>query len=77
MVEPSECGQPEPLLCGKVAAIRYTWPGEDEAVACVGCAEKLAAVAKALTMNLQLIPLTSEFVGEVTFWPTCPQRIKD
>ena len=59
--------------CGKHASLRYTWPGRDEAVICVECAEKLAGVANAIGMHLQLIPITSRDVSDPLNWPTCPQ----
>lgn len=43
--------------CENPAAYRYTWPGKDEAVACVMHASGIATVAKAIGLHLQLIPL--------------------
>ena len=37
---------------------RYTWPGRDEAYACVEHAKQLKNVAQALGFHLQMIPLT-------------------
>jgi hypothetical protein len=59
--------------CGELANLRYTWPGRDESVICVDCAEKLKAVANAIGMHLQLIPITSRDVLDPLNWPTCPQ----
>lgn len=63
-------------ICGKQAAVRYTWPGRDEAVACVDCAKRLQAVAAAIDLPLQFIPLGASASGPiVTDWPTCPQPL--
>jgi hypothetical protein len=59
--------------CGEMASLRYTWPGRDETVICVDCAEKLAGVANAIGMHLQLLPITSSDVPDALDWPTCPQ----
>ena len=60
--------------CGGLATFTYTWPGRDEAVICVECAEKLTNVANAIGMHLQLIPITGESVDDPMDWPTCPQK---
>lgn len=65
---------PEEKPCGLDATFRYTWPGRDEAVVCVVCAAKLKAVADAIGLHLQLIPLTD--FGPDGNWPTCPQMKK-
>lgn len=54
--------------CGEEAAYRYTWPGRDESFICEEHADKLRAVASAMGLHLQLIPVdpSSE---------TCHQRI--
>lgn len=49
-----ECGQSG---CENGAKYRYTWPGRDEAFVCEKCAAKLEAVAAAMGLYLQLIPL--------------------
>ena len=60
--------------CGEHATLRYTWPGKDEAVICIECAEKLMGVANAIGLHLQLIPITSRDVVDPLNWPTCPQK---
>ena len=46
--------------CKEKATFRYTWPGKDEAGACDEHAPQLAALANAIGMRLQLIPLPVE-----------------
>ena len=58
-------------LCGKPAAFRYTWPGNDEAVICEHHSIHLEQIAEAISMHLQLIPIiTNERV-------MCAQKIDD
>jgi len=45
--------------CGNLGAFRFTWPGEDEAEICVIHAPGILAVAKAIGMHLQLIPIVT------------------
>ena len=45
-------------LCQQPAAVRYTWPGRDEAVVCRRHANAIAFVAKAIDLNLQMIQLS-------------------
>ena len=59
--------------CGEMANLRYTWPGRDEAVICIECAEKLITIANAISLHLQLIPITARDVVDPLDWPTCPQ----
>ncbi len=67
----------ETQVCGEPAAVRYTWPGKAEAVACVDCAGRLQTVAGAIGLPLQFIPLGAR-AGQpvVVDWPTCPQNVK-
>ena len=48
---------PNDERCGEPPAFRFTWPGKDEAYACQACAQKIRAVARAIEMHLQMIPL--------------------
>ena len=41
-------------ICEKEAAFLYTWPGRDEAGACLECAQKLRNLASAMGLYLQL-----------------------
>jgi len=66
----------EEQKCGELANLRYTWPGRDEAVICIDCAQKLTSVANAIGMHLQLIPITSHDIKDPLNWPTCPQTKK-
>jgi len=43
--------------CGETAAYRFTWPGHDESVICETHVQKLHAVASAMGLPLQVIPL--------------------
>lgn len=43
--------------CGRPAAYRYTWPGRDEDVICEEHSGQLRAVAVAMGLHLQLIPV--------------------
>lgn len=42
------------VKCGHTAALRYTWPGRDEAYACNCCAVRIKRVADAMGFHLQL-----------------------
>lgn len=46
--------------CSSPAAYRYTWPGTDEAGICEAHAEKAKAIASAMGLHLQMIPLEPE-----------------
>jgi len=46
--------------CPAPASFRYTWPGRDEAVACVVHANALLKIANAMGMHLRVIPLEPE-----------------
>lgn len=61
------------MICNQQAVFRYTWPGRNEAVICLGCAKVLRGVAEAIGLSLQLIPLS----GEEQAGMTCPQTIKE
>lgn len=43
--------------CEEPAAFRYTWPGRDESLICEEHVGKLRAVAAAMGLHLQLIPV--------------------
>jgi hypothetical protein len=45
------------VLCGKPAAYRFTWPGQDEAFICEEHMPKLKMVAGAMGFQLQIVPL--------------------
>jgi len=53
--EPPRCGQRP--ACDAAAVFRYTWPGRDEALICLAHAVKLRALADAMELHVQLIPL--------------------
>ena len=55
-------------ICGKDAAYRYTWPGRDEAFICEDHSGKLRAVANAMGLPLQMIPVKPEQM-------CCQQRV--
>jgi hypothetical protein len=47
-------------ICSADAAYRYTWPGRDESFICEEHSQKLIAVATAMGLHLQLIPMPPE-----------------
>lgn len=49
------CGQHG---CERRSAYRYTWPGRDENGVCEEHRPKLVAVARAIGLHLQLVPLS-------------------
>ena len=53
----TKCSQAD---CDKPAAYRYTWPGKDEKGTCEEHGLQLLALANAIGMHLQLIPLEEE-----------------
>lgn len=44
--------------CKEKAAVRYTWPGQDEAVVCIEHANKVVGIADAMGFYLQIVPLS-------------------
>lgn len=44
--------------CENPGALRFTWPGRDEAHVCIEHAQRLRNIANAMGMHIQLIPLT-------------------
>lgn len=52
-----KCNQKD---CPDPPALRFTWPGQDEAAICVVHAIQLNLIADAMGLHLQLIPLTAE-----------------
>ena len=57
-------------VCGKDAAFRYTWPGRDESFVCEAHSTKLRAVAEAMGLPLQLIPVSADE------GPFCLQKVR-
>jgi hypothetical protein len=57
-------------LCGNPPAYRFTWPGSNESVICAQCAPRLANIANAMGLPLQLQLVLPE--QQVL---TCPQNI--
>jgi hypothetical protein len=59
--QPRACGQTvKGERCQGPALFRYTWPGRDEAFACLEHAAQLLGVAEAIGMHLQLTPLEAQ-----------------
>jgi hypothetical protein len=56
--------------CGNQATLRYTWPGRDESYICDSCADKLDAVAQAIGLHIQLLPISAD-AGQ-----QCEQQVK-
>jgi hypothetical protein len=46
--------------CSEDAKFRFTWPGNDEAAACEKHALVVEAVAMAIGLSLQMIPVDAE-----------------
>ena len=55
--------------CENRAFFRFTWPGRDESFICSGHSAKLRAVADAIALSLELIPL------ERAEHQTCRQQV--
>lgn len=51
-------GENEGVRCEAKGRFRYTWPGNDEAIACQGHADQIKTVANAMGSRLQMIPLS-------------------
>lgn len=46
--------------CQNPPLFRYTWPGKDEAYACLEHAQQLITVAAAIGLHLQMIQLNND-----------------
>ena len=55
-------------LCGDPAAYRYTWPGRDESYVCQKHSSKLVAVAEAMGLYLQLMPVSAQITCRLRVW---------
>lgn len=66
------------VKCGNFPFFRYTWPGNDESLACLEHAEKLAALANVMGFHLQFIPLTADEVMKLEMQGKheCSQNVK-
>lgn len=58
--EPTTCNQDG---CENPGAFRFTWPGRDEAHICEEHEPRLRAIANALGLHLQVIPLGDAHPG--------------
>lgn len=58
-------------MCENSAKYRYTWTGRDEALICDVHVGKLQAVANAIGLYLQIIPLSEE---DLKMGLTCMQK---
>ena len=56
--------------CEAHAAYRYTWPGRDESFICEEHSQKLRAVANAMGLHLQMVPLRAGHDAE-----QCTQQV--
>jgi len=65
----------EEKICGEPANFRYTWPGKDEAFACIDHANGIARVAQAIGLYLQIILVDYNKIDPASF-PTCQSRIE-
>lgn len=59
--------------CDQYPMFRYTWPGQNEAMICLQHALQMGAIAQAMGLYLQFIPLDPDryVIGE------CSQEIRD
>lgn len=60
--------------CKKPGLYRFTWPGRDESLICEAHMPKLKAVAEALGLYLQIIPLSEE---DLLYGLPCPQKMEE
>lgn len=58
--------------CENEAALRYTWPGREESFICIEHAPRLMAIADAMGLPLQVIPLDTSIERDQQ---TCRQVI--
>lgn len=58
--------------CNKKADFRYTWPGKNESYICHGHAGSVEAIANAIGMSLQLIPIPK---SDHPLHPDCAQMV--
>ena len=58
--------------CEQLPVMRYTWPGKDEAFACIKHAQQLQGLARVMGFHLQFIPLSGEQQTKVS----CSQKLK-
>jgi len=58
-------------MCDNPARYRYTWPGRDESFICEEHVGKLKAIANAIGLYLQIIPLSEV---ELTQGLICNQK---
>ena len=58
-------------MCDNPAKYRFTWPGNDESVICEFHVHGLTAIANAMSLHLQIIPLSET---ELEDEPTCNQK---
>lgn len=56
----AKCSNKDNDGCDAPAVARYTWPGRDEAFACVYHALKIQAVATAIGLHLQMVHLSRD-----------------
>ena len=61
--------------CPNDAAIRYIWPGKDEAFCCMEHAVGISNVAQAMGCPVHMHPITPDFAKEG--WPKCSSHVKE
>jgi hypothetical protein len=59
--------------CNQTPVFRYTWPGRPESFACLEHAQGISAVAQAIGLFLQFIPLSGEQQAKVS----CQNEVKE
>ena len=60
--------------CENPGAFCYTWPGQNQAVACAEHDLQLRGVANAIGMHLQMIPIA---MGNTALLPMCSQKVSE
>lgn len=61
-------------MCPNDAAVRYIWPGKDEAFCCIEHATGIKRIADAMGFPVYMHPITPDFVKDD--WPKCSSVVK-
>ena len=59
------------MKCNKLGEYRFTWPGSNESFICCDHVGQLKAVANAIGLSLQIIPIENDIEK------TCQQEVKE
>jgi hypothetical protein len=61
--------------CPNDAAVRYIWPGKDEAFCCMEHALRIKYVADAMGCPVHMHPITPDLTK--AGWPKCSSHVKE